>query len=247
MRHQRNHASPETPEPMFALISPRFTRWCGRRARRGSERGAVLIETSIVGVLLTLLAFGALEYGLLLHQADDTADMVRVGSRTAAFSGTDDDADFQILSAMKTADQGLGGGIDAVVIFKSDNNGQPSSTCANFQVDTSCNVYSGAELDNLAPYQTNPHTTWAPAARTVGDYVGIKVRSKYTMITKLFGSEGSYTDASVVQLAAPQVGVNGGVPGFSNGSTTPPVIGGRNSTCDSCSGNGSSGSGPGGR
>ena len=91
------------------------------------ERGAVLVEMAIVVPILILLVFGMLEFGLAFKDKLTMAHAVNQATRNATVLGTDQRADFEILSAFEAGMVGAVS-IDTVThvdIFKADANGNP--------------------------------------------------------------------------------------------------------------------------
>src|SRR4051812_10676364 len=94
------------------------------------ERGAALLETSLFALLLTFLAFGAVEMGALLKQADGVASSVRSGARQGTSTGAAPIGDAAILSAMQESSGHPDNGITRVIVYKATNNpGEPPVAC----------------------------------------------------------------------------------------------------------------------
>ena len=202
----------------------------GRRTRLlfcRPERGAVLIETAAVGVVLFLLAMGAVEFGLLFRQASEVADTVRSGARTASAAGSAPSGDYDILQAMKDSDSGLAGGIQKVVVYKADANGAPANPDCSVFVATAnqCSVFTSDQFDMTRTEMiafSSAGTGWHPNDRKPGvDYIGVRVLSDRHFITKVFGTNKLFEDKAVVRLEARPTTT--GTSTFSNGlSVAPP-------------------------
>lgn len=196
---------------------------------RRSERGAVLVETAAVGVVLFLLAMGAVELGLLFRQASEVADTVRSGARTASAVSNAPSADYDILMAMKDSDSGLAGEIQKVVIYKADANGNPANpNCANFVAAANqCSVFTADQFNMSRNEMITFSATgkgWHPDKRKPGvDYIGVRVLSDRHFITKVFGTNKLFEDKAVVRLEARPATT--GTSTFSNGVTVAPPDG----------------------
>lgn len=90
------------------------------------ERGAALVEATIVLPVLMFLLFAVIELGGLLRSYSGAASAVRVGGRSASLAGSDPMADQRILEAVArqagTMDEDE---IDLVVIWHAAGPGDP--------------------------------------------------------------------------------------------------------------------------
>ncbi len=220
-----------------ARIRPRASvGWRGRIRTRfapnGSERGAVLVEAAFVFPVFLLLLFGMIEFGFIFKDSQTLDNMTRAGVRVAAITGnaTDPDADYQILTSVLGASNGLDA--SEVIIFDAtslDGNppGDVPTECANGTL--LCNIYSATDLgivqQNLTSYDAAMQTdfgptptgsacgawdqTWCAASRSVSqsgnsgagpDYVGVYVSAVHTNLTGFFGPSLTLTDSAVMQL-----------------------------------------------
>lgn len=196
----------------------------GASARSERESGAVLVETAMVTMMLCLLSFGIVEFGLLLRQVNEAATSVRSAARTASISGNETNADYRILQAMKDSTVGLPGDIEQVMIFRADPaTGKPTGSCVNFVPSANCNVYDAADVDNPATVNAKDNNF---TGRTAGvTYIGVAIRADHGFVTKFFGDRLSFADNSVVLLeAAPSTGGPSDIraDGTSNGGGTVP-------------------------
>lgn len=174
----------------------------GRWSRR--ERGAVLVEMSIVTMFLVVLTMGIVEFGLYLKQTDDVAGAIRSGARAGAAAGNSPNADYRILTAMKTSKNGLAGKIDRVVVFNASATTNPPQSCLDGTPSANCSVYNAADFDKTEPELINMAAAagWKPANRVEGvDYVGVRARADHVWVTKFFGADHKFGDSSIVRLA----------------------------------------------
>lgn len=209
----------------------------------------------MVFLLLLVMTFGIVEYGLILRQLDDVADAVRAGTRAASQASKSTNADWQIISAMKDSNNGLAGKITEIVVFKADANGNPTATCANFVVQSGqCNVYKASEGDFAKDEaaliaRASNMGGWRPADRTSSDYVGVRARAQYTWVTKFFSSVDKQLGDSAtakIEEEAPLLGNPGNTgAGWNTGSPTPTTKGQEipKTDCNVCNGSGGSSGG----
>lgn len=182
-----------------------------RRRRIGQrllgERGAALVELTLILPVLTLLALGTGELGLAWRSASTLTAAARAGARVAASQGKAVAADHQTLLATMSA---LGhiepADVQFIVIYKaSAANGEVPSSCLTGSVTGSCNRYSSTDV--LSIY-TNPTSSltgfdtvncsgqldrfWCPSTRNniqnalvPLDRVGVYVQASHASATGL--------------------------------------------------------------
>lgn len=202
----------------------------GAHLRARTELGAVLVETAIVALVLLTISFGIVEFGLLMRQVNEAASSVRSGVRVATSSGSDANADLNILQSMKNSNVGLSGEITEVMIFRADSaTGRPIGPCQNFQpTPNNCNVYDASDVDNPGVVSSKANS-WQSSTRISGvDYIGISIRGEHTFITNFFGESQNFTDSSVVRLdsALPSGGSSSDrIDGITNGGDSVPPKG----------------------
>lgn len=223
-----------------------------RLVRSSCEDGAVLVETAIASLLLLLLIFAMLDYGLLLRQVSNVADAVRAGGRAASWSSNGADADYNILSAMKATPTQPSDHITRVSIYKADGMGQPiAPTCKGFVVVPGlCSVYGTADFAasrTAVIARSTAQNGWSPTTRIPGsDYVGIRVETEHHFIFGMFGVSQPLHDAAVVRIEAAPATPSGSStpPGFSDGPVFPgppgTLVSKECTTCGTGSGGGGS-------
>lgn len=89
------------------------------------DRGAVAVEMAVVVPILVLLAFGMLEFGLVLKNKLTISNAVNSATRQATVMGSDDAADVEILDALEAGLSGTLASVEYVDIFKGDASGNP--------------------------------------------------------------------------------------------------------------------------
>ncbi len=162
--------------------------------RRGDERGAAAVETSIVLGILLLLAIGAVEYGLAFQEWISVTSATREGARVGASAGDFVDADCFILEAIAGPLSSIDG--DAVIkvsVYKSDKNGTKGQA----------NVYRPM-LPTDAPGSLRC-STWFPIQQgwpdahrdnrgTVRDWIGVEIEFDHDWMTNFMWFTGSICD-----------------------------------------------------
>ena len=140
-----------------------------RRRREDGERGAVMIEFALVGMLLATMAFGTIEYGYG-WRSSDVGPHRRPGRRASVASmGTDNQSDYFALTSIRTNldSAGLLDGIQRVVIYKADaTDGDAPTVCTGTITATTakCNIYTGDQVRSVAAGQFSATTGCMTAA-----------------------------------------------------------------------------------
>ena len=103
-----------------------------RRAKDKKERGATLVEFSLVLPILLLVLFGIFEIGMAFKSYLTVAYLAREGARLAAFTGTDINADCTTVTslALQMGAQDLAR-LDRIEIFKADAAGNQNAGTTN--------------------------------------------------------------------------------------------------------------------
>ncbi len=137
-----------------------------RRALRNGtatkrERGAVMIEATIILPLLLLMVFGIAELGFLFKDTITLTTTTRAGARVASNLADNRNADYETLRTITAAAGGKAIGlenIEAVLIYNATNhdgvppacldaNGDPQASNAT---DSECNLYTNAQVTLVA-------------------------------------------------------------------------------------------------
>jgi Flp pilus assembly protein TadG len=195
------------------------------RGRSGDERGSALVEFALIAPIVFLILFGIIEFGFIFKDSLTLTYMTRAGSRTGADAGnaTNPSADYQILSAIKSASGALSSQVQGVIIFKATGNSPTlpmGCSLASTGVVGECNVYSAADFSQVASSWASQNqndfgcgatawdTDWCPSTRVVSasgnggsgpDYLGIYISAHHSNITGFFHSM-TLTDTSVIRL-----------------------------------------------
>jgi Flp pilus assembly protein TadG len=210
---------PDTPLPVAPSIPTPGPR---RAAPVRRERGAALVEFSLILMFLLLLGFGIYEFGFAWRSSAGTTSAARSAARTASSLGVDRQADYQALSSLKADLQssGLMGDVQLVVIYKviTANGAVPTACTTNTATAAVCNIYTAADLAGLDSSDFDASTgclisgtvkNYCPSTRNPimasADYLGVWVKVRHGYHTKLFGS-GIDIKRSAVMRIEPRVG-----------------------------------------
>lgn len=167
------------------------------------ERGAALVEFSLVASLLLTLGIGTYEMGMAWNDAQLVTQAARSGARVAAQLGSDAQTDQRVVEAVDAALGGLDSGLIRVVIFDAGAaDGAMPSNCVNANHpgrNGRCSVY---ELTHFTSFNQG---SWAPSSRadelTNADYVGVAIEIDRPLMTGFFGvSPLRMTDTAVMRI-----------------------------------------------
>jgi hypothetical protein len=108
---------------------------------RDPESGSALVEFAMVAVVLLMIVFGIVEFGLAFRTRLTMANSSQSASRVAAALGNDEAADYETLLALAQSLDTLPsagiGIVKAVDIYEANGNGDPVSSCPG----SKCNHY----------------------------------------------------------------------------------------------------------
>ncbi len=182
--------------------------------RHQRERGASLLEFTLVAPILLLLTFGTFEFGMFFKDYLTVANTTRAGARVASAAGSGADADYQILQAVKAAASALPGGansIEQISIYRSTStSGAPTTTCqATSSAADKCNVYTASALSQpLTRFGCGAgsiDSAWCPTTRSDSqalgpDYIGVWIKFTHGFVTKMFGTSRTISDHVVMRI-----------------------------------------------
>ena len=191
-------------------------------ARSRHDRGAGLVELAILLPVIILFVFGTVELGLAWVSDNRVEGAVAQAARIGATSGSRDEADRDILVALRSsmpAEQLAR--LDRVVVFRAaDASGRvpdaclkPSGTTSDVGVAGSCNSYSGATvrlttIDSMVGFggtTGKKDSYWAPFSRKdhladPPDYLGVFVRTRHQSVTGLAFARVNIQATSVFRI-----------------------------------------------
>lgn len=181
-----------------------------RRRRDSEERGAVLVETSLVIIFLTFLGIGIAEIGFAAVDQLTAANAAREGARVGAAMGTEDDLgnpipdDDPILLVVEQAMCNIDfGELQEVVVYKADADGNNTLGSEN--------VYrpgaGGPDCANRATHNLQTiSANWLPSARDNRlpglDDIGVEVVYTHDWALDLFQWFGTsvFSDRAVMRI-----------------------------------------------
>ncbi len=193
----------------FRLLSRRYSPTSRTTAnpsqpgRRPKERGAALVEFSLVASLLMTLAIGTYEFGMAWDDAQLVTQAARSGARVAAQLGSDAQTDQRVVEAVEAALGDLEPGLVRITIFDgSAADGQMHNSCdgkSHPGVGGRCSVYHQNHISSFV------QGAWDPTSRsddpTNPDYVGVYIEIDRPFLSGFFGSNGlTITDQAVMRI-----------------------------------------------
>ena len=180
------------------------------------DRGATLIEASIVTPVLMLFVFGIFEFGFAFRDYLAVANSTRDAAREASVAGNVLDADYRILRAVERASAALpDNAIKDIVVFQASgpDSSVPDACKSSSQTTAgaACNHYTVADLSlpdtdfgcDMGP-PADPDISFCPSSRDVSltgggtEYIGIWMRVEHDFITGLFGSKITFEDTTIL-------------------------------------------------
>ena len=186
-----------------SAVSDRPARLAAVHQMRLKERGAALVEFSLVAMLVMSLSIGTYEMGMAWNDSQLVTQAARSGARVAAQLGSDAQSDQRVLEAVDAALGGLDAGLVKVVIYDAgavDGEMAPSCETANHPGQNgSCSVY------HLVHLTTFNQGSWDPTVRNDelfnADYVGVQIEIDRPLMTGFFGSAPlTITDTAVMRI-----------------------------------------------
>ena len=193
-----------------------MTGFAGRWRRRRPERGAVLIEFTIIAPLLLLLVCGLADYGFAWRDGSNVLAAARAGARVGASSGKARSADFDILQSVKSASANVAD-VRYVVVYRSTAvDGAVPAQCLTFVSQAGlCNVYTGTQLQTLTAANFpsanttcagNADAAWCPTTRSDDqvaglDKVGVLIQAHRDWMTGVLPGTGiTMNERAVMQI-----------------------------------------------
>lgn len=188
------------------------------RRRRRDERGAVLVEVTLLLPVMILLVFGVIEFSFAFQGAAAVSDAVRAGGRTA--SALPAQADFIEQTQQATAarmNDIRGVTPEELWIYDANAAGYPgaSNGFSSFAGVIDCYISSLDAERGCVTYTWNSSTSsWSPAGGNwpatrlqpddycgeTADEVGVYVKAHYNSLTKLFGQSHTMQDRAIFRF-----------------------------------------------
>lgn len=189
-------------------------RRCGER-----ERGAVLVEFALVGLILVGLLGAAFDYGMAWRVGLAANEGVRAGARVGSGQGKELTADYSLLSSMRSAleSSGMLDQVERVVVFEAaTSTGSVPTTCVTGNGNgQECNILTG---DQFRGFSTDPDDAtdsngcvtpaltkrWCPNERIdvqlTADYLGVWVRIRHDYMFPLLGDDIGVDRTAVMRI-----------------------------------------------
>ena len=147
-----------------------------RIARKGSERGASLIEFSIVFLFLMMLSIGAYEFGMAFRDSLAVSSATREAARVGGAVGDRASGDCIILEAAAGALNSISGNqVAQLWVFKTDGTGAVYANTNKYRPGVPTDNPASLVCGTWFPMQT----TWVETTRdnngTTRDWLGVRV------------------------------------------------------------------------
>jgi Flp pilus assembly protein TadG len=128
--------------------------------RTGDERGTSVVEFSFVALIVFFLVFGLIEVAFLVYDELGVSRMAKDAARAASAAGSNWDADYQILQAVKTSSSVPTSKVQSIIVYYVNPSNpnyidpgcltQAASVNSNAipqGVQYQCNVYGPSDLN----------------------------------------------------------------------------------------------------
>ena len=184
---------------------------------RWAQRGATLVEASIITTLFLMIIFFIFEMGLLFRDSLTTSNASREAARAASTKGRDFDADYYTIRITENGLEAMGlQSLEFMVVFKASGPGDSvPAACLSSSQTGLCNRYTPAdffaEIEDSAGNPTGNFgcgtldAAWCPTTRnakasTGPDYVGVFVRTKHSYLTGMFGNDTDLESTTILRI-----------------------------------------------
>jgi Flp pilus assembly protein TadG len=195
-----------------------------KQRRADGDRGAALVEFTLIAPVLIIVVAGIFELGLAFRDSMTVSNALRAGARVGSNAGRERLADYTILKSVEAAMAEVPTArINRIIVYKaSTSTSGPTAACLAVTPPTGttgagvsgvCNVYSASSLALTASNFTGttcasgaPDSMWCPTSRQSqqalgADYLGIYMQVTYTYVTKIFPGSGiTIRDHAVMRL-----------------------------------------------
>lgn len=170
------------------------------RTRPDADRGAAAVEAGIVSLLVFILFFGILEFGLLWRNINVINRAANEGASTAAQLTREATFELDTMAAVEEVLDSLPrGDVDQVTIFLA--NAATASPASGTTVDT-CTIDCWRFVRDPATgvFDADPSATWDPTTHQTCDFVGVTIEGTYKWVTFFFGADRSITETVVRRM-----------------------------------------------
>lgn len=177
------------------------------------DKGATLVEFSLLFGMIMMLAIGVFEYGMVFRDSLSVSVSAREGARVAASAASYGDADCTILEAASGALQSLeSGNIVQIHIYRSDASGSYPGSSSSYTRRYRPAVPAEPGLIACTSSDWFPlhlGTNWDPSDRNnqglSADWIGVRVEFDHVWLSNFLWWNGtvSYSDDSVFRMEPP--------------------------------------------
>lgn len=194
-----------------------------RRTGEDGERGAIMVEVTMIVPVLVLIVLGMLEMGMAWRDKVTVTQASRQGARVASHLGSDYQADREALrNLFSVFDGDSPGRIQYVVIYDaSATDGSLPAGCNLTPAGphTNCNFYTLPMLQELdddskwnaadnCPDSSRYDAGWCPSDRDdallTPDHVGVMVQVNRDWVTNIFPTDGTTVTSDTVMRVEPE-------------------------------------------
>lgn len=186
--------------------------------RADDESGAVLVEFALVALILLTVLAGTFDLGMGWTAGLRVNEATRTGARIGSGQGEAKNADFSLLSGMRSAldSSGVLDEVERVVIFRSSTkSGQVPEECKTGSGSGACNILTGAQLRNLPSASAGATDSkgciinstrrgWCPTDRKsvqlTAEYLGVWVSVRHDYLFPVLGDGLTIERAAVMRL-----------------------------------------------
>jgi Flp pilus assembly protein TadG len=180
---------------------------CGvpfRGTTTSKERGASLVEFSLVLPVLFLVLVSIFEIGMAFKSYLTVAYLAREGARLAAFTGTNPNADCTTVTSLaaQMGAQDLAR-LDRIEIFKANSAGNPTPGFVNTFRFTGANHQNCAHWTKTTPWlSTARQTEVSPSGTPPLDVIGVRIVVTHRWITQFppFFGNLSVNENTIVRM-----------------------------------------------
>jgi hypothetical protein len=180
-------------------------RKCSKHPAR-SERGAALVEFSLIATLFFTMAFGTFEMGLAWSDSQLVTQAARTGARSGTQLGVNAAADSFAVEAIEAGLGDLRNDLTRIVIYDANAvDGSMPPSCESALppgIAGLCSVYDASDFGTYGAWVDG---AWLPSSRDndsdTADYIGVQVEVARPYVTGFFsGSTFTIIDTTVMRI-----------------------------------------------
>ena len=191
------------------------------RRRCRDDDGGIIAEMALFAPLLLVLAIGILEFGMAWRDSITVSNTLRAGARVGSNLAEQRLADYSTIESVRAAVADIPNSqIDKLVTYDAgiNSDGSVPKACTRLTsggLSGQCNVYSSAQLQNLAESDftgttsctgSSPDRFWCPvtdrsSSGSNPDNFGVWISVQHDYLTGVFPGDGiTITDSAVMRL-----------------------------------------------